>query len=72
MPEYLSEHEELVWRVYRLGLADAHNERVGRGLDEILRVCESEASLDAAVESREERLARELKAERAALARLRR
>ena len=66
----LSQRDEEMWRCYRLGLVDAENRLVPRGLDAILTACRSEDSWDLATESREARLERELTRERADKARI--
>ncbi len=71
MPERLSEHEELVWRAWRLGRNDERGQ-ISRGLDEIMPLVASDEALESVMESEESRLSRLLAVERAALARLRR
>ena len=67
----LTQHEEEVWRSYRLGSLDAVDRLVGRGLTQILAAIRSDESLEAAIETREQRLVRQLDEERTALRRLR-
>ena len=66
MPEQLSTEEERLFRAYNLGKHDVWNETI-KGLDLILRAVESDEAYDAAVESVEERLQRQLDQERQAL-----
>jgi hypothetical protein len=67
----LSPWEEEAWRAYRLGSIDASERLVGRGLVQILAAIRSDESLEAAIETREQRLVRQLDEERTALRRLR-
>ena len=66
----LTEHEDEMWRAYRLAWADSENRKVERGFDSILSACRSEDAWKLATESREERLERELAKERRDKARI--
>jgi hypothetical protein len=68
----LSQYEEEMYRAWRLGVWDAADGySVARGLASILKACRSDESLEAAIETREQRLVRQLDEERTALRRLR-